>query len=357
MSKLKPVKHLLSIADLEATDLARLIDRSVHIASNQDFVRAWAGDKIIGIYFRKPSTRTRSSFSVGALRLGAQIVTYGPADLQLVTGEPIEDTGRVLSGYLDALVIRTNDGIEEMRALAAQQEMAVINAMSANEHPTQAIADLSTLKEKFGCLAGLNLLYLGEGNNTAAALALAVARTPGMKAIFITPPGYGLAESLIKQSQQAAAQYGGAIEHRYDIENLPLNVDAVYATRWQTMGAPHRDSHWIERFRPYCVTPEIMAKVSKPRARSFSTICRQCAARMFSPKCWTVLRALPGDKRATKCSAPCPSLNGALVRRIRLVTSKMRRGKADCHMNEQSGSLGITVRVPNILCDQCAKAS
>jgi ornithine carbamoyltransferase len=263
MSKLKPVKHLLSIADLEATDLARLVDRSVRIASSRDLVRTWAGDKIIGIYFRKPSTRTRSSFSVGALRLGAQIVTYGPCDLQLVTGEPIEDTGRVLSGYLDALVIRTNDSVDEMKALAEQQEMAVINAMSENEHPTQAVADLSTLKERFRRLAGLHLLYLGEGNNTAAALALAVARTPGMKATFITPPGYGLAGPLIEQSQQAAAQYGGALEHHHDIENLPSNVDAVYATRWQTMGATHRDPHWIERFRPYCVTPRIMAKVSR----------------------------------------------------------------------------------------------
>lgn len=269
MSKLKPVRHLLSIADLEAADLARLVDRSVRIASNQDVVRAWAGDKIIGIYFRKPSTRTRSSFSVGALRLGAQIVTYGPGDLQLVTGEPIEDTGRVLSGYLDALVVRTNDGINEMKALAAQRQMAVINAMSENEHPTQAVADLSTLKEKFGRLAGLHLLYLGEGNNTAAALALAVARVPGMKATFITPPGYGLAEPLIDKSQQAAARYGGAVEHHHDIENLPLNVDAVYATRWQTMGAPHRDPHWIERFRPYCVTPGIMAKVSSPEGTVF----------------------------------------------------------------------------------------
>ena len=269
MSKLKPIKHLLSIADLGVTDLARLVDRSVRIASNRNLARIWAGDKIICIYFRKPSTRTRSSFSVGALRLGAQIVTYGPGDLQLVTGEPIEDTGRVLSGYVDALVIRTNDGIDEMRALAAQQEMAVINAMSENEHPTQAIADLSTLKERFGHLEGLHLLYLGEGNNTAAALALAVARTPGMKATFITPPSYGLAESLFEQSRQAAARYGGALDHHHDIEKLPSNVDAVYATRWQTMGAPHQDPHWIERFRPYCVTSGVMAKVSRPEGTVF----------------------------------------------------------------------------------------
>ena len=269
MSEPKPIRHLLSIADLVPSDLARLVDRSTQFASNPGAVGDWAKDKIVGILFCKPSTRTRTSFSVGALKLGARIVTYGPGDLQLVTGEPVEDTGRVLSGYLDALVIRTNDSIADMRAMAAQQEMAVINAMSGNEHPTQAIADLSTLKERFGRLEGLHLLYLGEGNNTAAALALAVARTPGMKATFITPSGYGLSEPLFEQAQQSASEYGGVIEHSHDIEILPANVDAVYATRWQTMGVPHRDPHWIERFLPYCVTPELMARVSKARSTVF----------------------------------------------------------------------------------------
>jgi ornithine carbamoyltransferase len=266
---LKPIKHLLSIADLGTTDLAWLVDRSNQFASNRDVAGTCVDGKIIGIYFGKPSTRTRSSFSVGALRLGARIVTYGPDDLQLVTGETFEDTGQVLAGYLDALVVRTNNSITEMNALAAQQEMAVINAMSENEHPTQAVADLSTLKERFGRLEGLHLLYLGEGNNTAAALALAVARTPGMKVTFITPAGYGLSEPLIEQAQQAASQYGGALEHYHNIENLPLNVDAVYATRWQTMGVPHRDPHWIEQFQPYRVTPGIMAKVSKTSGTVF----------------------------------------------------------------------------------------
>jgi len=145
-----PVKHLLSISDLEAKDLAHLVDLSVKFASGRGVIKKTLKDRIVGIYFRQPSTRTRSSFAVGAVRLGAQIVAYGPNDLQLVTGETIEDTARVLSGYLDALVVRTNNSIAEMRAFANQSNMAVINAMSENEHPTQAIADLSTIKEKFG---------------------------------------------------------------------------------------------------------------------------------------------------------------------------------------------------------------
>jgi len=260
---LKPIKHLLSLADLSANDLGCMVDSSVRFASSRGVAWTPVSGKIVGIFFRIPSTRTRSSFTVGAIRLGAQTVTYGPNDLQIATGETLEDTGHVLSGYLDALVIRTNNGIAEMREIAKQHEMAVINAMSDSEHPTQAIADLSTLKERFGRLNGIHLLYLGEGNNTAAALALAVSHTPGMKATFVTPEGYGLTDRVIDRARQLAGRRGGTIEQHHDIEELPRNVDAVYATRWRTMGAPHSDPHWIDKFRPFCVTPQIMAKVSK----------------------------------------------------------------------------------------------
>src|SRR5262249_13089936 len=180
-----PIKHLLSLADLNPEDLARLVARSSDFAAGKSNGNNRLAGKIVGIYFRKSSTRTRTSFMVGALKLGAQTVSFGPNDLQLVTGETIEDTARVLSGYLDALVIRTNESDEEMKILADQHEMAVINAMSEIEHPTQAIADMSMLKEQFGRLTNLHLLYLGEGNNTASALAWAVARTPGMKITFV----------------------------------------------------------------------------------------------------------------------------------------------------------------------------
>jgi ornithine carbamoyltransferase len=263
------VKHLLSLADLGAEQLACLVDRSVDFAAGRGNGQKPLAGKIVGIYFRRPSTRTRSSFTVGALRLGAQTVAYGPNDLQLVTGETIEDTARVLSGYLDALVIRTNHSIAEMRTLANQNEMAVINAMSENEHPTQAIADLSTIKEQFGRLEDIHVLYLGEGNNTAAALALAVALTPGMKVTFVTPEGYGLPELILEQAHQLASQHGATIEQYHGMDQLPGNVDAVYTTRWQTMGVPHSDPNWQKKFWPYSVTPAVMAEVSKPSGTIF----------------------------------------------------------------------------------------
>ena len=259
-----PIRHMLSLADLGASELARLVDRSIKFAAARGAGPKPLTDKVVGIYFRKPSTRTRSSFTVGAMKLGARTIAYGPEDLQLVTGETIEDTARVLSSYLDALVIRTNGSIAEMRALADQSEMAVINAMSENEHPTQAIADLATIKERFGRLADIHVLYLGEGNNTATALALAVAQTPGMKVTFVTPEGYGLSEPFLEQARQLADRYGAMIRHRHSMDEPPRNVDAVYTTRWQTMGEPHADTNWRERFWPYSVTPGVMAEVSKP---------------------------------------------------------------------------------------------
>jgi ornithine carbamoyltransferase len=262
-------KHLLSLKELGPAGISRLVNRSIEFAGERGDCHKLLTGKVVGIYFSKPSTRTRSSFTVGAMKLGAHTVAYCPNDLQLTTGETIEDTARVLSGYLDALVIRTNGCIAEMSAWASQDTMAVINAMSENEHPTQAIADLSTIKERFGRLNGVRMIYLGEGNNTAAALALAVAQTPGMEIIFITPAGYDLPVSLLEQARELAAQHGAIVEHHHDMDKLPEKADVVYTTRWQTMGVPHTEPNWRDKFWPYSVTSAVMAKVSKPEGTIF----------------------------------------------------------------------------------------
>lgn len=258
-----PVKHLLSISDLESETILSLVENAVAIAEGRWQGRLPLAGKVVGIYFRKTSTRTRSSFTVGAMKLGANVIAYGPNDLQIVTGETVSDTARVLANYLDVLVIRTNDSIEEMRQLADQDRMAVVNAMSENEHPTQSIADLATLREHFGRLSGIHVLYLGEGNNSASAIALAAARISGMRLTLVTPQGYELPPSFIREVQGTAAKYGSEIEQHHDVHRLPTGVDAVYTTRWLTMGVEKPDRDWIEKFRPYAVTPKLMDEVSK----------------------------------------------------------------------------------------------
>jgi ornithine carbamoyltransferase len=254
---------------LSPAQLADLVRRSVQFAGGQDFDRKPLREKTVGIYFRRPSTRTRTSFTVGAQKLGAQTVFFGPQDLQLVTGETLEDTSRVLSGYLDALVIRTNDAQAEMEALARQDRMSIVNAMSAEEHPTQAVADLSTILEARGNLDGVHLLYVGEGNNTTSALAFAFALVPGSRLTIITPAGYGLSTALLEQAQAIGRGNGSVIEQHHQIDEAPRNVDFVYATRWHTMGVAKPDPDWRSHFLPFTVDARLMERVSKPEGTIF----------------------------------------------------------------------------------------
>lgn len=256
----RTARHLLSIRDLADDELRRLVRRGAEFAGGEVGPdHRPLEDRIVGIYFRKTSTRTRTGFSSGALRLGAQIVTYGPDDLQENTGETIEDTTRVLSRMLDGLVARTTGSTAELQTLASQDRMAVVNAMSAAEHPTQALADLTTLFRRFGAVEGLRVLYLGEGNNTAAALALALARFQGTELHLATPLGYGLPPEVAEAADREARRCGARIVERHDPSSLPPAADVVYTTRWQTTGTSKPDPDWRSRFEPFRVGEDLMA--------------------------------------------------------------------------------------------------
>ena len=262
-------RHVLSLLEVGPEGLARMVDDALAFSRGEGLKRQPLAGRVVGVYFRRSSTRTRTSFTVAALKLGASTVAYGPDDLQLTTGETVEDTARVLSNYLDALVVRTNDSLAEMRAFASQDRMAVVNAMSENEHPTQAIADLVTIKEALGRLGDVHVLYMGEGNNSASALAFAAALTPGMCLTIVTPEGYGLPESVLQTAKGVAKSSGSLIEQHHSLDRLPRGVDVVYTTRWQTMGVPKADPNWREKFDPYQVSLELMERVSRPKGTVF----------------------------------------------------------------------------------------
>jgi ornithine carbamoyltransferase len=262
-------RHVLSILDIGPDDILKLVERAVAIGTKREKAFSPLRGGTVGIYFRRSSTRTRTSFTVAAHLLGAATIHYGPNDLQLVTGETIGDTARVLSGFLDALVIRTNQSVSEMELFAAQDQMPIINAMSKNEHPTQAIADLATIRESLGRLDNLHVLYLGEGNNTAASLALAISRLPGMRLTLVTPAGYGLPEAVLETAQALARRCGADVEQHHRGDRLPTNVDVVYTTRWQTMGEEKSDPDWKSKFQSYGVTSALMERVSKPAGAIF----------------------------------------------------------------------------------------
>ncbi|MER5762453.1 ornithine carbamoyltransferase [Streptomyces sp. NPDC002082] len=249
------MRHLISIGDLTDDDLRDLVERGAEFAAG---ARAKSlKDAVVGIYFRRTSTRTRTAFTSGALRLGAKTVTFGPDDLQLNTGETTEDTGRVLSGMLDLLVARTADATEELRTWAAGGRMSVINAMSTEEHPTQGLTDLTTLQHHFGRVEGLRVLYVGEGNNSAAALALALTRFPGTELELRTPPGYGLTPEILATAAEQAARSGSKVSEQHDMAARPSGLDAVYTTRWQTTGTSKPTADWRDVFAPFQVTREL----------------------------------------------------------------------------------------------------
>ncbi|GHO64165.1 ornithine carbamoyltransferase [Ktedonobacter sp. SOSP1-52] len=256
-------RNLLSLIDMQAADIAYIIERTLQRKNGKlDGERSLKG-KAVGIHFRKTSTRTRSAFTLGANKLGASVITYGPNDLQTNTGETLQDTAHILSGYIDALVLRTAESLDEMKILAAQENMSVINAMSDKEHPTQALSDLATIQEHFGHLDDLHMLYLGEGNSTAAALALAISRIPAMKLTLLTPKGYELPEEMYKQARVFASKHGASIEEYHTLDALPGSADIVYTTRWQTTGSSKANPNWREHFWPFSVTPTLMKRVAK----------------------------------------------------------------------------------------------
>lgn len=260
----QPRRHLLSIADLTDAELSGLVERSSGFATASSYGDALSG-LVIGTYFRKTSTRTRTAFSAAALRLGAQVIAYGPDDLQLNTGETVEDTGRVLSGMLDGLVARTAGPDQELAAFAAQDRMSVLNAMSESEHPTQALTDLSTIRRLRGEVPGVRVLYVGEGNNSATALALALTRFAGVRLYVITPPGYGMPESVEKAAHRHAEGSGSTFVASHELADVPGAVDFVYTTRWQTTGTSKADPQWRTLFAPYQVNEALMSRYADAR--------------------------------------------------------------------------------------------
>ncbi|MFB6813997.1 ornithine carbamoyltransferase [Streptomyces sp. NPDC056347] len=248
------MRHLISLTDLTDSELRRIAHRGAELSARPTPRPTPLDGQIVGVYFAKTSTRTRTAFSSGALRLGGSLIAYGPGDLQLNTGESTEDTGRVLSGMLDVLVARTAGPEAELRGWARQNTMSVINAMTAEEHPTQALTDLTTLLRHFGRIDGLRILYAGEGNNTAAALALALTRFPGVRFDVRTPPGYGLAAPIAHRARAQAARTGAVLAERHDMNDLDGHYDVIYTTRWQTTGTSKPDPRWRDTFAPFQVT-------------------------------------------------------------------------------------------------------
>jgi ornithine carbamoyltransferase len=257
------MRNFISLTDLTPAELDAIVRRAVRFGGTEPAGKPLTGHAV-GIFFNKTSTRTRASFWAGATRLGADVITFGPGELQLTTGESLEDTARVLGEYLDALVVRTNGDVTEMRRLGHTDKLAVVNALSWDEHPTQAVADLATLVEEFGDLAGRHLLYAGEGNSTAAALALAAALSPGFRLSLVCPPGYGLPRQLSAAIDTLPGGRRHQVAQYESFHDVTGPVDALYTSRWQTMGVAKADPNWLWAFKDYRVDAKLLERFSEP---------------------------------------------------------------------------------------------
>jgi ornithine carbamoyltransferase len=235
-------RNFLSIDDLSAAELAELLDLAEKVkAQPADYAGKLAGLSVAHI-FEKPSTRTRVSFEVGIAELGAHPVVLSSSELQLGRGETIEDTGRVLSRYVDAIVLRTF-GQERLEGLARTATVPIVNALSDFEHPCQALADLMTIQERKGRLTGLTLTYLGDGNNVAHSLLLGGAKA-GMKVRVATPPGYEPIPQVVQRAQEVGGETGGGAMVTHDPAEAATGADVLYTDVWASMG---QENEAVER--------------------------------------------------------------------------------------------------------------
>ncbi|MFF5531498.1 ornithine carbamoyltransferase [Streptomyces cinerochromogenes] len=251
---------LFTLAELTPARLHRLVARSVRLFRDRGGHDRPLRDRVVGVLFTRTSTRTRTAFQSAAVRLGGTAVAYGPGDLQLNTGESVTDTGRVLGAMLDLLVARTAGPLAELRELSRAGGLPVVNAMAAEEHPTQGVCDLAALSLALGDLSGIRVLYAGEGNNTATALAHGLATVPGAHVTFATPPGYGLPADALATARKSADASGARIDEIHDVRDAPAEADVVYTTRWQTTGTSKPDPSWREVFRPFHVDGPLLAR-------------------------------------------------------------------------------------------------
>ena len=216
-------RNFLTGEELGAFELGKLLDRAAELkAGRRDRVGADSlAGRSVALVFERPSTRTRISFEVGVAELGAHPVVLRGDEMQLARGESFGDTARVLSRYVDAIVIRSGSH-ELVAGLAAEAEVPVVNGLTPLHHPCQALADLLTLRERFGELAGLRLAYVGDGNNVARSLAI-LGELAGVEVVVAAPAGYQLEE-------------GHGVKLTGDPRAAAAGADALYTDVWISMG-------------------------------------------------------------------------------------------------------------------------
>jgi ornithine carbamoyltransferase len=251
-------RDLLSLRSLSPHEIRRLIDRARERAPS----RALEG-KSVGLFFEKASTRTRVSFEVAIAQLGGHPMFLPAQDIQLGRGETIADTARVLSRYLDALVIRTF-GQDRLEEWARHATIPVINGLTDLHHPCQILADLLTIDEQKGKLAGIVVAYAGDGNNVAHSLLEGCAMM-GMTCRIAAPAGYHPHAEIVKWCEIEARNTGGAVWVGEDPREAVRGADVIYTDVWTSMGQEAESRTRANVFRRYQINVDLL-RLAKPDA-------------------------------------------------------------------------------------------
>jgi len=251
------VRHFLRDDDLSPAEQAEVLDLAEALKKDRFSARPLAGPRSVAVIFDKPSTRTRVSFSVGVAELGGYPLVIDAAGSQLGRGEPIADTARVLDRQVAAIVWRTF-AQADLEAMAAASRVPVVNALTDEFHPCQLLADLLTVRERHGRLAGVTLAYLGDGANNMAHSYLLAGAVAGMHVRVACPEGYDPDPAVLARAHEIAARTGGSIAHVRDAAHAAEGADVLTTDTWVSMGQEDEAASRTGVFEPYAITEQLL---------------------------------------------------------------------------------------------------
>ena len=258
-------RDFLTLKDFTRQEIEEMVNLGIDLKAKQKagIPTPILAGKTLGMIFQKSSTRTSVSFEVGMYQLGGSALFLSTNDLQIGRGEPIKDTARVLSRYLDGIMIRTYSHAD-VEELAEYADIPVINGLTDDYHPTQIIADLITIQEHKGKLEGIKFAYVGDGNNMTHSLMIGCAKV-GMDVTVACPDGYMPNPEIVALAQGYAAESGGSVTVMHDPKEAVKGVDVVYTDTWASMGQEAEKEIRKKAFAGYQVDDAMMA-LAKPDA-------------------------------------------------------------------------------------------
>ncbi|PBC50113.1 ornithine carbamoyltransferase [Rhodococcus sp. ACPA1] len=253
------VKHFLRDDDLTPAQQAEVLELAARLKKAPFAERPLEGPRGVGVIFEKNSTRTRFSFEMGIAQLGGHAIVVDGRSTQLGREETLQDTGRVLSRYVDAVVWRTF-GQKRLEAMASGADVPIVNALSDEFHPCQVLADLQTLVERKGSLKGLKLTYLGDGANNMAHSLMLGGVTAGVDVTIASPEGFAPLPWVVEAARARAAETGATITLSGDPQAAVVGADALVTDTWTSMGQENDGLDRVGPFRPFQINEALLAK-------------------------------------------------------------------------------------------------